>query len=295
MMRASIKEEPMDIERVVPCANEMGEGPLWHPVEHVLYWVDIDGQAVQRYDPASGLSKRFATELPIGVLGWRRNGGFVAASARGFAFWEPGSPVRMIADPEADRGRARFNDGAVDAQGRFWAGTVASTPTGSLYRLDVDLSVHRMEGGVTISNGIGWSPDQRTMYYTDSPVRVIYAYDFDPATGEIANRRPFVSTPDDPSMPDGLAVDAEGCLWCARWDGWRISRYDPEGRVMLEVPVPVQQVTSCAFGGANLDELYITSATSEMDEAARRAQPWAGDLLRVRPGVRGVAAPGFAG
>jgi sugar lactone lactonase YvrE len=152
-----------------------------------------------------------------------------------------------------------------------------------------------METGVHISNGIGWSPDGETMYYTDSPRQVIYAYDFEPGSGAISNRRVFVRTPESEGVPDGLAVDSEGCVWSARWDGWRVTRYDPEGQVEREIRLPVARPTSCAFGGENLDELFVTSAWIDVDEQARREQPHAGDLFRIRTGVRGQAEPLFLG
>ena len=199
--------------------------------------------------------------------------------------------AQFIADPEAGKANARFNDGVIDRQGRFWAGTIAPGATSALYRLDPDLSVHTLETGVGVSNGIGWSLDDRTMYYTDSPRRVIYAYDFDAATGAIANRRPFVLLGDDePGAPDGLAVDSQGFVWSARWDGWKVCRYDPAGKLEREIKMPVQRPTSCAFGGQHLDELYITSAWTGLSDEQRRAQPFAGDVFRLharRPGLAG--------
>ena len=286
-----------EVEHLLAVGNRVGEGPRWNVAEQALYWVDIEGQAIWRYHPADGRLEHWDIGLPVGVLAFRAAGGLVLATRDGFAFWDPAAPaLRFIADPEADKPGNRFNDGGVDPQGRFWAGTMGGgDPVGSLYRLDPDGAVTRMETGVGTSNGIGWSPDGRTMYFTDSPAKVIYAYDFDPATGAIANRRPFIHTPGEAGVPDGLAVDVEGYIWSARWNGWKITRYDPSGRAVREIPVPVALVTSCAFGGPDLDELYITSAWSELTADARRAQTAAGDVYRVRPGVRGAAEPKFAG
>lgn len=284
-----------DVEHVLAVKNQIGEGPVWHADAQALYWVDIDAHCFYRLDPSTGRYERFDVGLPVGCLAFRKTGGLVLATQKGFAFWEPDKEgLEFIADPEADRPDTRFNDGAVDPQGRFWAGTLGDGPVCALYRLDPDLSVHTMETGVTIANGIGWSPNQTTMYFTDSVPKIIYAYDFDPATGAIENRRPFVHTPDEPGVPDGLTVDSDGFIWSARWDGWKITRYDPDGRIEREIALPVQRPTSCAFGGPALDELYITSARIGLDEAAVNQQPLAGDLLRLHTDVKGMVEPAFS-
>jgi sugar lactone lactonase YvrE len=286
----------MPVEHVLSIRNQLGEGPLWQSIEQALYWVDIHAGCFFRLDPGTGEHERVDVGLPIGCLGFRKAGGLVLGTKEGFAFWEPtAEALQFVVDPEADKPDTRFNDGAVDPQGRFWAGTLGREAGCALYRLDPDLSVHTMEPGITVSNGIGWSPDHQTMYYTDSAPRMIYAYDYDPATGAIANRRPFVHTPDEPGVPDGLAVDSEGFIWSARWDGWKVTRYDPEGKVEREIPIPVQRPTSCAFGGPNLDELYITSARIDLSEIDLNEQPLAGDLFRLKTTVRGIPEPMFLG
>jgi sugar lactone lactonase YvrE len=285
-----------EVEHILAIKNELGEGPLWNPEEQALYWVDIYGHCFHRLCRATGEHQVFEVGLPIGVLAFRASGGLVMATQNGFAFWDAETQaLRFIADPEADRPDARFNDGAVDRQGRFWAGTMGQGPTGSLYRLDPDGSVHRMESGITVANGIGWSLDDKVMYFTDSPLHIIYAYDFDPAAGEIENRRPFIYTPDEEGNPDGLTVDSEGFIWSARWGGWKVSRYDPAGKLEREVHVPTQYPTSCTFGGKQMDELYITSAWTLLNEQQRRNQPWAGDLFRLKTDTRGLEEPKFAG
>jgi sugar lactone lactonase YvrE len=286
-----------EVQRVLNVANELGEGPLWNADDQALYWVDINVGRFHRYFPADGRVESFSVGLPVGVVRLRRSGGLVMGTRDGLAFWHPQTQsVEFIADPEAGKPNARFNDGVIDRQGRFWAGTIAPGMTSALYRLDPDRSVHTMETEVGVSNGIGWSLDDRTMYYTDSPRRTIYAYDFDAATGAIAHRRPFVQLGgDEPGFPDGLAVDGEGFIWSARWDGWKIARYDPAGKLEREIQMPVQRPTSCAFGGANLDELYITSAWTGLSDEQRRAQPYAGDVFRVQAGIKGLPEGKFAG
>jgi len=284
------------VERVLKIGNRLGEGPLWSVDEGVLYWVDIEGNRLYRFLPADGTLESFDTGLPVGALGLRASGGLVVATKNGFAFWDTHTlSLTFIANPEPDKPEARFNDGAVDRRGRFWAGTLAPGATSSLYRLDPDLTVHTMETGITASNGIGWSPDNRTMYFTDTRRKTIYAYDFDVATGHISNRRSFVFTPDEEGVPDGLAVDSEGFIWSARWGGWKVSCYDPSGKLEREVRLPVQYPTSCAFGGDRLDELYVTSARTRVSEEQIREQPFAGDLFRLKTGTRGLPEPKFAG
>jgi sugar lactone lactonase YvrE len=285
-----------EVEHVLAVQNRLGEGPRWNVDEQALYWVDIENDAFHRFDPATGAQERCVVGLPVSALGFRAAGGLILATRDGFAVWEPETQaLRFLADPEAHRPESRFNDGAVDCRGRFWAGTMSVDPTSSLYRLDPDGSVQQMETGLTISNGIGWSPDNRTMYLTDTPRQVIYAYDFDAATGAIANRRLFVATPDELGGPDGLAVDSEGGVWSARWGGWKVTRYDPGGAVEREIRLPVECPTSCNFGGAGLDELYITSAWTGVDPAQLAAQPWAGDLFRVQVGIKGRPESKYAG
>jgi sugar lactone lactonase YvrE len=290
-----------DLEHVLAVQNKLGEGPLWNAEEQTLYWVDIESNCFYHYYPQTGKYERFDVGVMIGVLASRAAGGLVMATKYGFAFWEAQSGLRFIADPEAHKPNNRFNDGAVDCVGRFWAGTMCYPEEacqeleGSLYRLDPDLSLHTMETCVGVSNGIGWSPDNRLMYFTDSPLRMIYVYDFDAASSAIENRRPFIHTPDEKGAPDGLAVDSEGFIWSARWGGGKITRYDPDGRVDREIRLPVQYPTSCAFGGPLLDELYITSAWTALSEEKRIQQPLAGDLFRLRVGVKGVKEPKFAG
>jgi len=287
-----------EVERVISVDNELGEGPVWNVDEQTLYWVNISRGAFHRLQPATGKHERFEIGMSLGVLGFRASGGLVMATQRGLAFWdEKTHTLTHVAEPEVDIPNSRFNDGAMDRQGRFWAGTaVNGKEDGTLYRLDADLSVHKMETGISCSNGIGWSPDNKIMYYTDSPFCAIYAYDFDAVSGEIANRRVCIHTPEGDGVPDGLTVDSEGFIWSARWDGWKVSRYDPQGKLEREIKVPVRFVTSCAFGGEQLDTLYITTAYGgESLAEVKKTQPWAGDVVKAYPGVKGLPAPKFAG
>lgn len=289
------------VEHVLDVQNVIGEGPIWHSQEQALYWVDfIENHHIYRFYPQTGKSEQFDVGLPVTALGIRSCGGLITTTQKGIAFWDPHTnEFNYGANPEADRPHIRFNDGAVDRQGRFWAGTLndenPKAPDGRLYRLDPDGSVHTMETGITVSNGIGWSPDGRTMYFTDTFRYTIYAYDFDPGTGAIENRRPFVEIPPQEGLPDGLTVDREGCVWSALWGGWKVVRFDPSGKVEREIKMPVQNPTSCAFGGDQLNDLYITSARLALSDEQKEKQPWAGDLFRIKTEVRGIEEAKFAG
>jgi sugar lactone lactonase YvrE len=287
-----------DVDVVVECGNRLGEGPVWHPGERRLYWVDILAHRMFRFDPAKQSLQTFAFPHAVTAIGFRRAGGLVLATKHGFAFWDERiGRLEAIADPEADRPHQRFNDGRVDPAGRFFAGTMDEReprgPTGALYRLDADRGVACVQTDVTISNGVGWSPDQRTMYHCDTGPKLIFAYEYDAASGELANRRVFVDARDDVGWPDGLTVDRDGFVWSARWDGARIVRYDPAGKRERELRLPVARPTACAFGGDRLDELFVTSAHSD----GGAARPDEGHLFRVHPGdgIAGQPESSFAG
>jgi sugar lactone lactonase YvrE len=276
----------------------LGEGPVWCPREQALYWVDSLAPALHRFEPATGATARWEMPATIGSAVLRAQGGALVALATGFAFVDLKSgALTALGDPEAGSPETRFNDGKCDRQGRFWAGTMdldQRAPEGALYRLDADGEWHRQEMGITVSNGIGWSPDDRTMYHVDSPTRRIFAHDFDAGEGALSNRRVFAELPERAGYPDGLCVDAEGFVWCAIYLGGRVERYDPEGRLERTVELPVKRVTSCAFGGAELDVLYITTASARGADRAPDGAP-AGHLFALESGVRGLPEPRFAG
>ena len=283
-------------EHFLPAQSQLGEGPLWHPEPLMLYWVDIEGEKFHRYSLENGQWNTFELGQEIGCLALRKSGGLVLGIRDGLAFWDQDTAeIEMIANPEDGRKNARFNDGKVAPGGRFWAGTLGEDRQSALYRVDPDLKVHVMETGIQISNGIGWSPDHKVMYYTDSSPRMIYAYDYDLESGSISNRREFVKVPDEDGYPDGLTVDSEGYIWSAHWDGWRVTRYDPEGRIESVVYLPVQRPTSCTFGGPELNQLFITSAWTGLSEAERQEQPLAGDLFLVHADVKGQKENEFLG
>jgi len=289
---------PDEVEHVVRMQNRLGECPLWDPRNNCLYWIDIEQSLFCSYCPDSGDVTFHVLEIPMYALALDARHGLVAGTDTGFVFYDPEvNHYEQIAEVIIGEPERRFNDGAVDRRGRFWAGTLDRdrTPTNHLYRLNPDLTVRTMESGIIQSNGIDWSPDGRTMYLTDTRRRTIYAYDFDLERGEIANRRAFITTPDDPAegSPDGLVVDAEGFIWSARFRGWKLVRYDPLGKIERQVRLPVQRPSSMVFGGKNLDELYITTASIEVPEEELSNNPMAGGILRIRPGVKGKKPEAF--
>jgi sugar lactone lactonase YvrE len=221
----------------------------------------------------------------------------VCATEKGLQFWDgKGSTLQFITHPEEDKAGARFNDGKVDHAGRFWAGTMdPPNATSALYRLDADLSVHRMVEGVTISNGIGWSPDNRHMYYVDTLRHTVYDYCFDLQSGEISDRHVFLQVNKGFGVPDGLTVDSQGFVWVAFYDGWKVVRYSPEGREDMRLELPFSRPTCPAFGGPELDRLYLTTAIDGLSEEELKRQPLAGALFVLEPGVKGLPEPLFAG
>lgn len=281
-----------EVEHLLRIQNDLGEGPLWDHRQETLWWVDIERSHLFSYDPATSEQRTFQSPTPITVLGLHEGGGFVTAGQKGFGFWDDATEtLDLLVDPERDLPNTRFNDGAVDPMGSFWAGTMnpsdSGKPANGLYRLNRDASVTRILDDVTVANGIGWSPDRRTMYFTDTRKRTIFVFDYDANTGSVSNRRPFVSFSPAEGVPDGLCVDADGCIWSALWGGAKIIRFNPDAERQLDISVPASQVTSCAFGGEALDELFITTARTGLSAQERARQPLAGDLFRYRPGVQG--------
>jgi sugar lactone lactonase YvrE len=274
----------------------LGEGPVWVAREQALYWVDIPERKVFRWSEADGAG---AIGVPMHVCSLvpRACGGFIGAGYDGFLAIGPGLEPTLIADPEPELGSNRFNDGKVDRRGRFWAGTMDRTEreaSGSLYRLDPDRSWTRIDSGYKVTNGPAFSVDGRTMYHTDSARQIVYAFDL-ADDGSALNRRVFLQFGEDEGYPDGMTVDAEDCLWIAFWDGWCVRRFSPEGERLSELRVPVQRPTSCAFGGPDLDRLFITSASRDLKDDQLAVQPSAGGLFMTMPGVKGIAEPLFAG
>ncbi len=288
-----------DVRLAAKAENTLGEVPVWDQGSQSLWWVDIEGCLLQRLHEPTGEVKVWKLPERIGSFALREGGGVVCAFASGFAFYDlENGDIDWIARPEADLPGNRFNDGKVDRNGRFWAGTMddsLSNRTAALYRLDADLSVHRMETGIGISNALCWSPDDRFFYFADTLQQELWVYDYDANSGAIVNRRLFAHTRDQPGNPDGSTIDADGYMWNAQWDGWRLVRYAPDGSVDRVVDLPVQKPTSCMFGGTDLKTLYVTTAIWDLTPEDLADQPWAGSLLALDVGVAGLPETRFAG
>ncbi len=279
----------------------LGESPIWSVAEQALYWVDVLNPKIHRFDPATGSHDSWLVETEIGSIGLASGKKLVAGLRMGFALYDlDAGKFEIIDDPEGDGrlNRNRLNDGKVDRAGRFWCGSMQDPgrePVGTLYRMDTDRKVHAMADGIRVPNAICWSPDYRIMYFADTFAGCIWAYDFDLATGSIDNRRVFAEATEGGGHQDGATVDSEGFVWNAHIFGGRVVRYDPDGRVEREIRLPTQQATSCAFGGPNLDTLFITTASMRMDREELAANPLAGSVFAIETGVRGLPEPRFGG
>ena len=285
----------MASESPVECVADvhalLGEGPVWVAREAALYWLDIKGRKIFRLGD-NGAFAEWPTPMRIGSIAPRKSGGFIAGTDDGIAVVDPAADrFEIVAKPEEALPGNRFNDGKVDRRGRFWAGTMddaEKADSGSLYCFGAQFQSTIVDRHYKVTNGPAFSPDGTIMYHNDSARQVTYAFDLD-AEGNASIRRTFLQFGPGDGYPDGMTVDSEGCLWIAFWDGWCIRRYSPQGAWIETVRMPVQRPTSCAFGGHDLDRLYITAASIDLDPEALKMQPNAGGLFMVTPGVRGLA------
>ncbi|MHA7965252.1 SMP-30/gluconolactonase/LRE family protein [Paenibacillus sp. CAU 1782] len=287
-------------ELVLDVKSKLGEGPLWLADQEMLAWVDIEGCCIEFLQPKTGERRSIPVGARIGAVVESEDGRLVCALQNGLHYLDPETgQLEFIGDPEQDLEGNRFNDGKCDPAGRFWAGTMpisGSEAAGSLYMLDTDGEIHRKVQDIRCSNGLGWSMDGTEMYYIDTPTQRIDVFHYDSATGKISERRPLVEVPSELGFPDGMTVDAEGKIWLAHWGGSCITRWDPAtGQQLDKVELPVSQVTSCAFGGKNLDVLYITSARVGLSEERLKNEPLAGGVFAYVPGVKGRLASRYNG
>jgi sugar lactone lactonase YvrE len=279
---------------LVDARATIGEGPVWDDRSQRLLWVDIPAGLVHWLDPTTGKNSSLEVGQPVGAVGLGADGGLVAALKDGFALFAPGSSsMSRLLPVERSLTGNRMNDGKCDRRGRFWAGTMAvdhAPGAGTLYRLERangDYDVSAMIGGITVANGLDWSPDNRLMYYIDSPTQRIDVFDFDEESGSLANRRVFAEIAAADGMPDGMTVDAEGHVWVALFRGAKVRRYRPNAEIDFEVTVPVTLVTSCAFGGPHTEDLYITTARHRLTPEEAAEQTTAGGVFVCRPGPAG--------
>jgi sugar lactone lactonase YvrE len=289
------------IEALPVPASLLGESPCWHPAEQVLYWCDIPGRKLERFDPASGSHRSWSFDVEPASCAPLQGGGLLLAMRDGLWRFDTGQGKRsLLADAPYDAARQRFNDGKADPQGRFWVGTLdeAREPRAALYRHAAG-RLDCVSDGITVSNGLGWSPDGRTMYWSDTRAHVVRAFDFDGSDGSLSRQRVLAQfeprgagqpLDDYGGRPDGAAVDTEGAYWVAMFEGSRLLRLSPEGRILGELRLPVRCATMPCFGGHDLRTLYITTSRENRpaDELAR--QPLAGCVLHLRVPVAGLPA-----
>jgi sugar lactone lactonase YvrE len=276
---------------------QLGEGPSWDAATHTLYWINIYAGEIHAYSLATGSDRVIPVGEPVGCIAPTKAGELIIASQSGIALLDPATGnCTPLASPEAHLPGNRFNDGKCDPAGRFLAGTMDNAEleaSGSLYSLSPDGTLKTPLTGVRISNGLAWSPDYTTLYYIDTPTRTVMAYDYDLATGDISQPREAVHMPAELGWPDGMTSDTEGHLWIAMWGGAVLSKWDPaSGRLLQTIPLPALNVTSCAFGGEGLTDLYITSARKGMTEEQLSKYPLTGGLFRLQTEVKGM--PTFA-
>ncbi|MDR1595281.1 MAG: SMP-30/gluconolactonase/LRE family protein [Prevotellaceae bacterium] len=281
-------------ELLLDTKSDLGEGAIWHPKEKKLYWVDINQGFLHLYDPATGKNETVELGQKVGTVVPTTKGNAIVALHDGiYRYSFAGKKLELLQpNPEKSTTNNRFNDGKCDPAGRFWVGTIGANNSAALYRMDADKSVHVMKRDVGTSNGIVWSLDKKTMYYIDTNTGKVVAYDYDNRTGDISNPRDAVVIPRGMGGPDGSTIDSEGMIWVAHWGGSCVARWNPKtGELLCKVEIPAKHVTSCAFGGKNLDTLYITTAREGLGEKDLQEYPLSGGLFVVKPvGVKGVKA-----
>jgi sugar lactone lactonase YvrE len=285
----------MKIETVTNHLCTLGEGPVWDAARNEIIWVDIKEGAIHQYSFANENLKTFSMGELIGCVALSSNDGLVFASRSGFGLFNRITGIKtFLHHPETHLPMNRFNDGKCDVAGRLWAGTMAIDETlgsGSVYQFDGKNSVKKIEN-TTISNGMAWNADNTFLYYIDTPTFEVVSYQYDQITGNISNKKTILHIPQEEGHPDGMTIDTEGMLWIAHWDGWQITRWNPNtGKQLSHIKLPVARVTSCTFGGPELKDLFITSARKGLTEEELKNQPLAGALFVIKDcGYQGLPA-----
>ncbi|WP_058309022.1 SMP-30/gluconolactonase/LRE family protein [Gracilibacillus massiliensis] len=289
----------MEAELAYKIKASLGEGPCWDTRNNLLYWTDISGNVIHQFDPETKQNKTFSIGQMVGAVVIAEDGRLVLAAEHGFYYYDiTTNELVEISDPEKGNLDNRFNDGKVDPAGRFWAGTMQKNdtqPRGALYCLSADHQIEEKLSGLRISNGMAWDLEKSSMYFIDTPTRNIYVFDYKKETGDISQQRVAFSFPEDFGAPDGMTIDSEGMLWIGGWGSGQVSRWDPTtGKVLLTIKLAAKNITSCTFGGKDLDTLYITTARIGMTDQELETLPLSGSLFSVKPGVKGLPAYYFA-
>ncbi len=289
----------MKAECVVDIRAEVGETPIWDEREEQLWWIDCPGPTIHRFHPDRAKNEHVAIEIDsphVGAIALVEGGGVLVLSGSGLWWHKPDGTRALLAQPDTDRPENVPNDGKCDPQGRFWFGTMHSQSakeTGRLFRYDTARGLVAMDEGFACSNGMGWSPDGRTMYFVDMMPGRVLAYDFNGSDGTLSNRRVFAQIDPGEGIPDGLAVDNDGGVWVAHWDGWCLSRFAPDGKRIAKIALPVERPTCPTFGGKDMRDVYVTSAAMEITGDRLAKGPLAGSLFRLRSDVAGPKAVRF--
>jgi L-arabinonolactonase len=278
----------------------LGESPVWSENENCLYWVDIEGRTFNKFDPLTSKNIATKTQTRISALALRETGGFIVATESGFQFYNlHENRLTQIGDPEDNKPNNRFNDGRCDRAGRFWAGTMVEKgnqePNAALYSIDSNLKYRKKHENIILANGLAWSPDNQTLYFADTRHPAVWAVDFDLDSGSISNKRIFIEFGINDGVPDGAAIDTDGCYWLAQPRSSKICRYTPDGRVDTVIELPISKPTMCAFGGPSLNTLYITTNSLGFNKKELENQPLAGSLLSLEVNAQGLPEPKFIG
>lgn len=290
-------EEAPKVETVLDVQNALGEGAIWNHITQELWWIDIEGFTFNTYNPKTGKTRTIDVKQHIGTVVPSKDGlsAIVALRTGVHRLNLETEELEFLGSPEVDTNSIRLNDGKCDPAGRLWVGSMHFNQiefAASLFRMsanDDKVDIKKMQDSVTISNGIIWSLDEKTMYYIDTKRGNVRAYDYGKLTGDISNERVVITVPDTLGYPDGMTIDAEGMLWIALWNGNCVSRWNPNtGELLQTIEVPAHNISSCAFGGENLDTLYLTSARLDTNEEELKSKPQSGGLFKVVPGVKGV-------
>jgi L-arabinonolactonase len=289
----------MRAELIVDCKNEHGEGVFWNPSDGRIWWTDIQGRALWSFDPVTTQSTSIPMEDRVCCFAPRAAGGLIVAYSDRVVLLDPETKQETLVTLfEPENPETRLNDGRTDRQGRLVVGgmnEVSGKPDSSVISIDGNLKVQTLIDQISCANSICFSPAGNTMFFADTPDREILAFDYEKGRGTLTNKRLHASFKQEPGLPDGSCVDAEGGVWNAEWEGHRVVRVAPNGTIDRVIDVPVWKPTCCAFGGPNLDTLFITSSRLMSDEATLKKEPSAGGLFAVKPGIRGVVDTPFKG